>query len=366
MRLIGSLNNQDQAQAFQNYCRSRRVDLFLDKAGGAVQLWTIHEEDALETQKLFERFVKDPQAPEFFVLSHSTPAQTGDKNPGFSTVQKNPRIPFLTWLWILVSTVCFFIQMGQEAAVIKDRGSMTSEVMFTPIEEALFFDMPECIVELKAFVLEHGIVNEGDLKKLSPEDLQTWIRLKQSPYFHGFLDMVDTPSYREDYQEGVIGLAKKIREGEIYRLITPVFLHGSIIHIVFNMIWLFVLMKQIEMKLGVIKTVCLALSLALISNIAQYLVSGPFFLGVSGVVVGLAAFIWMRQKKAPWEGYLLSKSLIFFLMIYVLSLVVLSIGVFMFNLASHKNLAFGIANSAHVVGGLGGLFLGSCLLFRRP
>lgn len=92
-------------------------------------------------------------------------------------------------------------------------------------------------------------------------------------------------------------LFQKLRQGQLHRLITPVFLHGSILHILFNMIWLFVLMKQIEMKIGAIKTLFLSIAIGIVSNVIQYIVTGPFFVGASGIIVGLAAFIWIRQKK---------------------------------------------------------------------
>jgi GlpG protein len=238
-------------------------------------------------------------------------------------------------------------------------------VALTPIEESFFFDVPEGFSQIKNFLIDKGIKTESDLKSLSADELKTFETLKEVSYFHGFLDMLEDASYKQSYLNQKWPLFKKIKEGEVLRLFTPVFLHGSILHILFNMLWIFVLMKQIEAKLGILKTGALALILAMISNTCQYLVSGPFFVGASGIIVGLAAFIWIRQKKAPWEGYIFSKTLIVFLMVYVLSLVILSMGIVVFNISNHKNLAFGIANTAHVAGGLCGLFLGLTKIFRR-
>ena len=111
---------------------------------------------------------------------------------------------------------------------------------------------------------------------------------------------------------------EKIRQGEVWRLFTPCLLHFDFLHILFNMAWLWILGKQIEERIHWKKLGLLILIVGIVSNTAQYLVSGPSFLGFSGIVVGMAGFIWMRQRNAPWEGYPLSR--IVFCFFYSLSL----------------------------------------------
>ena len=43
-----------------------------------------------------------------------------------------------------------------------------------------------------------------------------------------------------------IPLFEKIRQGELWRLFTPCILHRDFLHILFNMIWVWILVKQIE------------------------------------------------------------------------------------------------------------------------
>lgn len=369
MRLIGSLHSTSEASVFQKFCKTKGIEILTESAPDEklVQVWVIHEEDTEKAQDLLETFQKDPSLPEYYVSACSSEELIENEYEVSQdpNVVKRARWPYLTWLWILVSSFLFMVQMSQLASQVKTQGTIALEVSLPPINEALFFDMPEGFEKLQAFVQKYQIKNQQQIANLSPELQQTWQDLKSQSYFHGFLDMLEDPSYKESYLKLKPELFGKIRQGQVYRLFTPVLLHGSVLHILFNMLWLFVLLKQVELKLGVFKTLLLLVFLSIIPNVAQYLVSGPFFLGASGIVVGLAGFIWARQKKAPWEGYLLAKPIIYFIAIYILALAALSLGIFVFNVLSLKDVSFGIANTAHVTGGVVGFFLGRWRFFSR-
>jgi GlpG protein len=69
------------------------------------------------------------------------------------------------------------------------------------------------------------------------------------------------------------------------------FLHFSPLHLLFNMMWLKDLGGVIEVRRGRWRYLGLVLLIAGISNLAQGIVSGPFFGGMSGVVFGLFGYI---------------------------------------------------------------------------
>jgi GlpG protein len=88
----------------------------------------------------------------------------------------------------------------------------------------------------------------------------------------------------------------EVKEGEFFRLITPIFLHFNFMHILFNLLWLKDLGKIIEKKTGTIIYILMIISLGLSSNFLQYIIRGPYFGGMSGVVYGLLGYLWMNKK----------------------------------------------------------------------
>jgi len=77
--------------------------------------------------------------------------------------------------------------------------------------------------------------------------------------------------------------------GEYYRLFTAMFLHGSLIHIGFNMYVLYVFGPQLENVLGHVRFAVLYLLAGLGGSIASFWFSDPYVLsvGASGAVFGL-------------------------------------------------------------------------------
>ena len=91
----------------------------------------------------------------------------------------------------------------------------------------------------------------------------------------------------------------EIQQGQLWRLVTPMFLHFSIFHIVFNMLWTWELGRIIEWQQGPWLLAALIFGISMVSNLAQYLVSGPLFGGMSGVIYGLFGYIWIQSLTNP-------------------------------------------------------------------
>jgi GlpG protein len=102
-------------------------------------------------------------------------------------------------------------------------------------------------------------------------------------------------------------LLPEVFRGEFWRLLTPIFLHFTIMHLLFNMLWLKDLGTMIE-RLGSTRLLLgLVLVAGLLSNIGQFLFAGPFFGGMSGVVYALLGFVWMKSRFDPASGFHLEK-----------------------------------------------------------
>jgi GlpG protein len=134
-----------------------------------------------------------------------------------------------------------------------------------------------------------------------------------------------------------------VMHGQVWRLITPVFLHGNWLHIVMNMYMLFVLGGSVESAKGPWKYAGLVLFMGAASNIAQYVDSGPSFGGMSGVDFGLFGYLWMKSRYAPEEGFYMPQHVVVQAMIWM--------GLCIFGFIPH------IANAAHTVGLVAGMLV---------
>jgi GlpG protein len=123
--------------------------------------------------------------------------------------------------------------------------------------------------------------------------------------------------------------------------LTPAVVHFSAMHIVFNLIWWVSLGDNIEKQCGKLSLIGLFVITALISNWAQYLIVGPNFGGLSGVVYGLLGFCWIYSFLNPSKPALVSTGIIGFMLIWLV-------------LGFADVLFVGMANWAH----LGGLVSG--------
>jgi GlpG protein len=131
-------------------------------------------------------------------------------------------------------------------------------------------------------------------------------------------------------------------------MITPILLHGGLVHLIFNMLWMWELGRQIERRQSSLILGIAVVVLALVSNTVQYLWGGGNnFGGMSGVVYGLFAYIWMWQLFDPRAGLWLPTSLILFMLASLVLMAALGLSM--------------IANEAHIGGLLAGVVLGASL-----
>ncbi|MDP1521236.1 rhomboid family intramembrane serine protease [Porticoccus litoralis] len=139
-------------------------------------------------------------------------------------------------------------------------------------------------------------------------------------------------------------------KGQYWRLITPIFLHFGIFHVAFNSVWMWELGRRVEPLAGSMHILMVVLLMALASNIAQYLWSGPsLFGGMSGVVYGLLGYVWMRNKVAPRPILALPNGLLVFMLVWLFVGMTGLIDLLM---------SGSIANAAHAAGLVSGMVLG--------
>lgn len=146
-------------------------------------------------------------------------------------------------------------------------------------------------------------------------------------------------------------LLETIAAGEVWRLVTPDFLHFNVMHITFNMLMLWVLGGQLEIQKGSLSFLALLVFVSIVSNVAQLLETSFLFGGMSGVVYGLVGYCWVWKYYQPtifFPNALLKFSLIWLMIGYTPLTEWMGLG--------------RMANAAHLYGLISGLIWGAVTL----
>lgn len=145
-------------------------------------------------------------------------------------------------------------------------------------------------------------------------------------------------------------MSSVLMQGEVWRLVTPMFLHFGMFHILFNGLWIWEMGRRIELQRSGLILVVLTLTVSIASNVMQYGLSGPsLFGGMSGVLYGYLGYIWMWQRISPQHGFGLPSGVIGFMLVW---LVLCFTGVVDYFMDGN------VANGAHLGGLLGGIIFG--------
>lgn len=129
-----------------------------------------------------------------------------------------------------------------------------------------------------------------------------------------------------------------------WRFLTPAFLHFSLLHIVFNLLWWWQLAGLIEQQHGKQRLLILFIFSAIASNLAQFFLVGPYFGGLSGVVYALVGYCWLFGRLNKHDAVNLNNPIFIFLLGWLV-------------LGFLNILPVNVANYAHLVGLLAGLLL---------
>lgn len=101
--------------------------------------------------------------------------------------------------------------------------------------------------------------------------------------------------------------AASLKKGEVWRAITPIFVHYGPLHLAMNMFMLVGLGRIVERWVGTPKFALMVLAMAILPNLLQGLMppalhGAALFGGFSGVIYGLLGFVWIRSTLNPGYG----------------------------------------------------------------
>lgn len=134
---------------------------------------------------------------------------------------------------------------------------------------------------------------------------------------------------------------------EFWRLISPIFIHFSITHLIFNCLWIYILGPRIINQNGIKNFLLLTFSSAILSNASEAYVSGLIiFGGLSGVIFAMLGYCYAMEFIKNKSRYLLPPAIYIFMIGWLL------IGY----LGILESFGFGkIANTAHLIGLISGI-----------
>lgn len=297
MRHIGSFANEAQARFFTDFLLSRDIRSHLESESDRTwSLWIRDEDQITEAQEALKRFQANPTAPEF---------------------QKAP----------------------EEAARARKAEAEELERYRRRVRSgrSLFPKIGGYGIGLLTFTLMLVCFYVAVFSKLGKND--EWLRAW----------------HISDPQNPTRAFLPEVFNGEVWRLFSPIFIHYGPMHLIFNMLFFYQVSSMIEARRSALFLLGFIAVSALFSNVAQYVLHGPNFGGMSGVLYAMAGYIWIAGKYNPASGLYLDRQTITYLLIW---LVVCFTGVI-----------GPVANAAHVAGLLVGMAWGglSALLSRmRP
>lgn len=119
---------------------------------------------------------------------------------------------------------------------------------------------------------------------------------KKTPYITYILIFVNILFYvlsiiSNSFYNSMVLNPSKILNGEYYRLLSCIFMHGGIIHLICNMYCLYVIGPQIESFFGKIKYIVIYLLSGIIGSLMSLSITNSISLGASGAIFGLLGSI---------------------------------------------------------------------------
>ncbi|WP_028305075.1 rhomboid family intramembrane serine protease [Oceanospirillum maris] len=136
-------------------------------------------------------------------------------------------------------------------------------------------------------------------------------------------------------------LEQALKAGDIWRLLTPTFLHFGLLHLIFNGLWVWELGRMIEKRQSTIQLAVLFLISAIGANLTQYMMGDILFGGLSGVVYALLGYCWFWDRLAHPPIFYIRKPVFILLLVWLVFCLV----------GGSSLLGFGnVANAAHIAG----------------
>lgn len=259
MRKIGSLESGQQANLFRDYLLTKGIDVTIESTTDQWTIWVYDEDEVDQSKSELDAFLKSPSAEKYQGVSQQAESIREEK---IKKVRENySRQVDVRETWNRPFT---------------SRCPVTSLLIGISVVVFLFMQSDEYNNQVRQALSICSFQVSGNMIS---------------------------------YDKRLID----VQEGEVWRLITPIFMHFSIMHILFNCIMTYQLGGAIEANRGSGRLLLLVLLTAIPSNLAQFYWSGPSFGGLSGVVYGMFGYMWMKSKFDPQSYFFVPPNMVFIL-----------------------------------------------------
>ena len=282
VRKIGELTKQADAQLFSDFLQAEGIQNQADPThSGTWAVWVHRDEHLTRARSEWALFLEDGSDPRY--AKAQATARAADEAKALLERQQQKRMKKL-----------------QEAS--------------QPAKQGFGF-VVICVVLITATV---AVWTELGMTESAEERIQ-WLQISRS----------------------TVEFLPEVSGGQVWRLLTPIFLHFGFLHLVFNLM-AFTFLGQMMERLGGPTLLSLFVLLSgLVSNFSQYLVTGGQFGGLSGVDYALFGFVWMKSRFDPFSGYFLAESTVVFAMVWLVLCFTGAMGP-VANMAHLSGLMFGI------------------------
>jgi GlpG protein len=280
MRLLGTLAQSEHARLLADHLLTLGIDTKLAEESTGTEVWVKDEDRLPAARQEFQCFLANPSDPRFRAARQQADKIRRQQARDELTFQLNfhdkkrlwhrpgPASTPLTLLLIAASITISFLAGTLIGA--GDRDAILNQLTFTNV----------------LWVDQFG-------KPISPEILEELRRPLGIPGER-------VPTRRQHTTEA-------LRSGEVWRLLTPIFLHFGFIHLMFNMYALYSFGGLLERSRGGTWLVLFVLVSGICSNVAQHLYPHAFefvqlrqgstvFGGMSGVLYSMFGYLWMKTR----------------------------------------------------------------------
>lgn len=270
MRLLATIEGKEKAEAIAAYLLVKSISTHVEvgETDGVWEIWTRNEDRVDEAKFEMAQFLDDPSAPKYV--------------DAISEAQKILRQ-----------------QKVNSKAAAKNIRSGKSIFRNVPGSDLVSGGIPPITMTL---IILSIIVS------FTTEFMKPQARNKFGTISYNALTFV-----RESDYAATKDPRASLNKGELWRAVTPIFLHGFTFHLLFNILALAQLGRIVERIEGSVRYAWMVLLMAVFSNLLQGLLPESLmgyhrFGGLSGVVYGVFAFLWIKSILRPEMGIILSNT----------------------------------------------------------